>query len=90
MHVHIWESVISLPRIRLAEASTRTQAFRYHGKGHPAIQVALLQKALALYHRPALPVQADKLFDEGSQITGLPQLPLFGNKGQDDGDSYDR
>ena len=41
-------------------------------------------------HRPALPVQADKLFGEGSQITGLSQLPMFGNKGQDDGDSYNR
>ena len=41
-------------------------------------------------HRSALTVQADELTNDGAQITGLPQLPMFGNKGQDNGDSYDR
>ena len=41
-------------------------------------------------HRSTLPVQADELINDGSQITSLSQLPMFGNKGQGEGDSYDR
>ena len=47
-------------------------------------------RIIYISHRTTLPVQEDELANDGSQITSLPQLPMFGNKGQDDGDSYDR
>ena len=90
--MHTRESVISLPRIRSVEASIRIQAFRYRGKGHPCSDTdsTVTERTRIILHRTALAVQEDEFANDGSQITSLPQLPMFGNKGQDDGDSYDR